>query len=178
MLWVLALSHTVALRDAVFDASRRYHRSLALIGLYVTSLLSITVLSGAASYFVRLAPCLSDSDRAQDLASIFVLLPGLVFALFFYLLHDAAMASLAAFDLRPFEAVRTGFRSINRRGCVLAFFGWHCCSILLTLFGIIVASYAQGNRNQYATAVLVLSQMLVIGRITIRGRWLASLFGN
>lgn len=176
MLWVCALSNPVTLRYAAFEASRLYYRSAALLYLYVTSLLSIAVLTGTASYFVRLVPYFSDNDLAQDTVSITVLVPGLLFALFLYLLHDAANVLLATSDLRPFEAIRRGFQCINRRGRVLAFLGWHTCAILLTLLGLIVVLCAQANLGHFDTAILVLSQILVLGRIAVRGRWLASLF--
>jgi hypothetical protein len=175
MAWLCVLSRPVALRIALLEAARRYHRCILVLGLYLTGLSLVAILVGGLSLLIWLSPVFPNNDRAQDLIAIAPLLPGAILLIFLYMIHDASMAVLVDNEVRLPRAILRSYRLINRCSRVFAFSGWHTCVLLLSLAGFMMVSALGTNSALNATAALFLSQLLVLARTAIRGRWLASL---
>jgi hypothetical protein len=175
MLWLCALSQSKPLRSSVLDATTRYHRGLSVFCLFSAFMLFIAALPVLVHASIQLAQFFVYNDRTHDLTILFAYLLVTPLIIFLFMLSDSSMAALTTAGVGISKSIRLGFYAIYRRDRVLAFLGWHTCSVVLMIAGLSLMCFVPFSDSHYASVAFCVSQALVFCRTILRGRWLASL---
>ena len=173
MTWLAALLRRRRLPEALADGARRYFSalgvSLALSPLLLlTGLLLVGVPSGV-SLLVKTLP----NDRTHDLALLAACLPGCLSAALWATWHDLARASLARGASIP-AAVLRGASACFSPGAVPAYLAWLAVGSALGIAGHLLGSALDVGGAPATVGVLVVTQLLALGRTFVRARWLAA----
>lgn len=173
MAWLAALLRRTRLADALSQGARRYFAaigvSVCLLPLLVLAALALV----AGPMLIALAVENTPSDRAHDLVLLAACVPALLLAALWATWHDLARASLARGG-GVFSAVLRGAVATFERSAVPAYVGWLALGSVVGLGAHLLGAALDVGGTLASTGVLVLTQLLALGRTFVRARWLAA----
>lgn len=172
MTWLAALLRRQKLAEALAAGAKRYFRaigvSIALSPVFGFALLLLVAGPGLVALLVRDTP----SDRTHDLALLAASVPALLMGALWATWHDLARASLARGG-GVLSAVIRGGSATFQRSAVLTYLAWLALGSALGVTAHLLGGVLDVGGALPSLSVLLVTQLLSLGRAFVRARWLA-----